>query len=220
VPRRMRLRAAAEPGNWPPTMALDPLSVRAELLAMAAEDLNVREELARSGELFEGYHPRMREIHDRNAARLGAIMEAHGWPGRSFVGEDASEAAWLVLQHAISNPALQRRGLALIRKAAATGDASAIHVAMLEDRIRSNEGKGQLYGTQFDWDENNQISPVPIEDEPNVDKRRAEIGLAPLAEEVRRKRQLAVESGLRPPKNWKARQAEIREWLRSTAWRE
>jgi hypothetical protein len=201
-------------------MGVDPQSVRAELQAMAAEDLRMREELARSGELFEGYHPRMREIHERNAARLSAIMEAHGWPGRSFVGKDASEAAWLILQHAIGNPSLQRRGLTLIREAAATGDAAVVHVAMLEDRIRSNEGKGQRYGTQFDWDENGLISPVPIEDEQNVDKRRAEIGLAPLAEDVRRKRQLALESGERPPQNWEARQAEIREWLRSTGWRE
>lgn len=196
------------------------MTVRAELQAMAAEDLGVREELARSGELSGGYHPRMREIHERNAARLDAILEAHGWPGRAFVGEDASEAAWLILQHAIGNPSLQKRGLALMREAAVAGDASVVHVAMLEDRIRSNEGKGQRYGTQFDWDEEGLLSPLPIEDEPNVDKRRAEIGLAPLAEEVRRKRQSAVESGERPPRNWEARQAEIREWLRSTGWRE
>jgi hypothetical protein len=201
-------------------MTVDSQSIRAELQTMAAEDLRVREELARSGELFEGYHPRMREVHERNATRLGAIMEAHGWPGRSFVGDDASEAAWLILQHAIGNPSLQRRGLTRMREAAATGDASAVHVAMLEDRIRCNEGKRQRYGTQFDWDEDGLISPLPIEDEPNVDKRRAEIGLASLAEDVLRKRRLAVESGERPPQNWEARQAGIREWLRSTGWRE
>lgn len=199
---------------------MDSQSVRAELVAMAAEDLRVREELARSGALFDGYHPRMREIHERNAVRLSAIMEAQGWPGRSLVGEDASAAAWLILQHAIGNPSLQRRGLTLIRAAAATGDVSPLHVAMLEDRIRANEGKGQRYGTQFDWDADGLLSPLPLDDEPNVDKRRAEIGLAPLAEEVRRKRQLALENGEKPPQNWEARQAEIREWLRSTGWRE
>jgi hypothetical protein len=195
-------------------------SVRAELLAMATEDLRVREELARSGALFEGYHPRMREVHERNAERLGAIMESHGWPSGSLVGEEAAAAAWLVLQHAIGNPSLQRRGLALMKKVTATGGVSPIHVAMLEDRIRSNEGKGQCYGTQFDWDENGLLSPLPIEDQGNVDKRRAEIGLAPLAEDIQRKRQMAAEGGETPPQNWAARQVEIREWLRSTGWRE
>lgn len=200
-------------------MSMDPQSVRAELLAMATEDLRVREELASSGALFEGYHPCMREIHERNAERLGAILAAHGWPGRSFVGEDAAESAWLILQHAIGNPSLQRRSLTLLKEAAAINDVSPIHVAMLEDRVRSNEGIGQRYGTQFDWDEHGRISPLQIEDEPNVDKRRAEIGLRPLAQEVRRMRQLAVESGERPPKNWHARQAEKQQWLRANGWR-
>lgn len=199
-------------------MDLDPQSVRTELLAMAAEDLRVREELARSGALFEGYHPRMRELHERNAARLAAIMEEHGWPGSSLVGEDAAESAWLILQHAIGDPSLQRRGLSLLREAAVVGEVSLIHVAMLEDRIRSNEGRGQRYGTQFDWDEHGLISPLPIEDEPNVDQRRAEIGLAPLAQDTARKRQLAAENGEKPPQNWNARQREKQEWLRSTGW--
>lgn len=187
---------------------------------MEAEDLRVREELARGGALFDGYHPRMREIHERNAARLQVLMELHGWPGRSRVGEEAAAAAWLILQHAIGNPPLQRRGLELMKGAAASGDVSRIHVAMLEDRIRSNEGKGQRYGTQFDWDEKGLLSPLPIEDEAGVDKRRAEIGLMPLEEDIRRRRRSAAEGGEMPPKNWDARQAEMREWLRSTGWRE
>ena len=188
-------------------------------MAMAAEDLRVREELASTGALFEGYHPRMREVHERNAARLGAIIETHGWPGRSSVGEDAAESAWLILQHAIGIPSLQRRGLTLLKEAAEMGDVSPIHVAMLEDRIRSNEGRGQRYGTQLDWDEDGLISPVPIDDESNVDKRRAEIGLGPLAQEVQRKRRLAAESGEKPPADWHARQAEKHQWLRATGWR-
>lgn len=194
-------------------------AVRAELLAMAAEDLRVREELARSGVLFDGYHPRMRELHERNAARLAAIMDEHGWPRRSEVGAEAAEAAWLVLQHAIGNPTLQRRGLLLLADAAVKGEASPVHAAMLEDRIRSAEGKGQRYGTQYDWDDQGLMSPLPIDDEPNVDKRRSELGLASLAADTERKRREAAESGMRAPRNWSARQREKEEWLRSTGWR-
>ena len=186
---------------------------------MAAEDLQLREELARTGVLFDGYHPRMRELHECNAARLAAIMDEHGWPGRSFVGGEAAEAAWLILQHAIGNPSLQRRGLLLMKAAAARGDVSPVHVAKLEDRIRSSEGKGQLYGTQFDWDEEGLMSPLPCDDEPNVDKRRSEIGLSPLAEDTEQKRRQAAESGMRAPRNWSARQREKEEWLRATGWR-
>lgn len=186
---------------------------------MAEEDLRVREELARDGRLFEGYHALMRAVHDRHAERLAAILDAHGWPGRSLVGEEAAEAAWLVLQHAIGHPALQRRGLALLTAAAASGEVLPAHVAMLDDRIRCNEGGYQRYGTQFDWDEHGRLSPLPIEDEAHVDARRREVGLGPLAQDIERKRQSATREGEPPPKDWHARQRERDAWLRAAGWR-
>jgi hypothetical protein len=203
---------ALDPHN---AMVLDHL--RADLLFMAESDRRTREELASDGSLFEGYHPRLREVHERNAAKLSAILEDHGWPGRSLVGGDAAEAAWLILQHAIGNPSLQRRGLTLLREAALVGEASMLHVAMLDDRIRSFEGKGQLYGTQFDWDGDGLMSPLPIEDKENVDGRRREVGLAPMTEEIERRRKSVARE--RPPKDWKARQREKERWLRSNGWR-
>ena len=190
-----------------------------ELLSMAAEDLRVREELASDGSLFEGYHPRMRDVHERNAERLSAILHEHGWPSRSLVGEKAAQAAWLILQHAISNPGLQRHGLWVLRTVVAAGEVPPVHVAMLEDRIRSNEGRSQLYGTEFDWDEQGQLNPLPIEDEENVDVRRREVGLGPLALDIQRKRELAAREGEHPPLDWKARQRDKEEWLRAVGWR-
>lgn len=40
---------------------------------LAAHDGAVRAELAASGALFDGYHPRMEAVHRENAARLLAI---------------------------------------------------------------------------------------------------------------------------------------------------
>lgn len=194
-------------------------NLQTELLAMAAEDLRLRGVLLREGSLFDGYHPRMQELHERNAARLLAILQCDGWPGRSMVGEDAAGAAWLILQHAIGNPTLQRQGLALLREAATAGEVPLVQVAMLEDRILSNEGRGQRFGTQFDWDEHGLISPLPIEDAAHVDARRRDIGLAPLAQDIRRMRELATQEGERPPRDWSARQREKEAWLRATGWR-
>src|SRR3954468_270010 len=127
-------------------------ALHAELLAMADEDRRGRAELAADGSLFDGYHPRMAEVHRRNAAGLIEVIEEHGWPGRSLVGEDGTEAACLVLHHAIGDPPLQRLGLQLLRQAAAVGEVAAAHAALLEDRICFFEGRPQRYGTQFDWD--------------------------------------------------------------------
>ena len=79
-------------------------AVRAELLAMKAEDMRVREELSTDGLLGDGYHPRMEEVHRRNASRLREIADTDGWPTRTMAGDDGSAAAWFILQHAIDEP--------------------------------------------------------------------------------------------------------------------
>ena len=97
----------------------------AELLAMKAEDLRVRDALARDGSLFEGYHSRMEEVHRRNAARLREIIAERGWPGQSLVGQQATEAAWMIVQHDIAEPQFLRDMLEIFRKEAARGELSA-----------------------------------------------------------------------------------------------
>lgn len=187
------------------------------MLSMAEEDRWVRAELSADGSLFDGYHPTMQVVHDRNAARLTEIIERHGWPGRDLVGEDGSRAAWLVLQHAIGKPALQRRGLVLLRQAVARGDVPATEVAMLEDRIAFFEGRPQRYGTQYDWNEHGELAPWPIEDEAGVDDRRREVGLPPLEENTRRVREGTARDGEPPPSGWSERQRKFEEWAKRSA---
>jgi len=195
-------------------------ALRGVLLAMAAEDEAVRAELAADGSLFDGYHPRMRAVHDRNAARLGTILDERGWPGRSLVGEDGAEAAWRAAQHAIAQPALMRRALALLWDAVARDEAPARQAAMMEDRVRTFEGRPQRYGTQFDWDEGGQMSPLPIEDEAGVEERRRAVGLEPLAGLVPRVRADVAASPEHRPGDPAARRAETEAWARSVGWRE
>ena len=191
-----------------------------ELLALRAEDERVREELARDGSLFEGYHPRMQQVHDRNAARLAEIINEFGWPGRTLVGDEAAEAAWLLLQHAIAQPDFQRRGLELLREAAARGETPAWCAAYLEDRIRVFEGRPQLYGTQFEPDEDGVPAPQPpIEDEAHVDERRLAVGMETLAERTEMMRRWARESGERAPRKREGFQREYEAWLRRVGWR-
>ena len=194
--------------------------LRNELLAMAAEDRRVRALLAANGSLSEGYHPRMAEVYDRNAARLTEVIGRHGWPGRDLVGEDGARAAWLVLQHAIGHPALQRRGLALLQQAVARGTVPAVEVAMLEDRIAYFEGRPQRYGTQYDWTEFGELAPWTIADEADVDERRRSVGLPPLEENTRRMREGAAREGDRPPAGWHERRRKFEEWAKSTGWRD
>ena len=188
-----------------------------ELTAMAEEDQRVRGELLAEGVLFDGYQPRMAAVHHRNAERLAAIMTEIGWPGRSVVGREAADAAWLVLQHAIGDPPVMRRGLGLLRMLP-SGEVDPIQVAMLEDRVRTLSGLPQVYGTQFDWDERGEMQPRPIEDAGHVDARRAAVGLPPLAEKLREIRDALARAGETIPPDAAARRREIDAWERSVGW--
>ncbi len=115
-----------------------------------------------------------------NTAWMKKVIEEHGWPGRAMVGREGAQAAWLLVQHADRDPAFQRRCLELLTQAYEKGEATADQVAYLTDRVLLAEGKPQVYGTQFET-VNGKLQPRPIENEAEVDKRRAAMGLEPLA---------------------------------------
>jgi len=194
--------------------------LRRELLEMVAEDGATREELASDGSLFGGYHPRMEAVHKRNSARLAEIFNERGWPGLSLAGADGEDAAWLIVQHSISAPAFQRRGLELLKDASARGEAPPWQVAYLEDRIRALEGRPQLYGTQYDWDDKGEMSPhPPIEDAENVNERRRAVGLGTLEASLRGMRAGVAASTEKPPADLTKRRKEEADWARSVGWR-
>jgi Family of unknown function (DUF6624) len=173
---------------------------------MAEEDERVRAELAACGELFRSYPPRMAEVHNRNGNELQVVIDQHGWPGRSLVGEDGAEAAWLILLHAIGNSALQRGALPILQDAIARGEAPLAHAAYLEDKIRFFERRSQRYGTQADWDGNGQMTTWMLEDPHRVNEYRRSVGLDPLVENARQVDEVAHEP---PPRDFQKRQEEM-----------
>lgn len=191
-------------------------ALRTELLSMADTDQGVRADLVREGTLFDGYHPRMANIHHANARRLSEIMDAVGWPAPDLVGRDACDAAWLVLQHSIGDPVTMRRGLALLQ--ATTTAIAPAQLAMLEDRVRSMSGLSQRYGTQFDWNDRGELIPREIDDPDHVDERRQSVGLPPLAEKMREMRESLERHSCRPPEDLARRRKEIEQWEISVGW--
>ena len=186
------------------------------LLAMARKDLEVRSRLASDGSLFQGYHPEMRAVHDENAAALAQIIAEHGWPAVESVGPEAAEAAWLIVQHAIAWPEFQRRCLDVLQREAGAGRIPPWQPAMLLDRIRTSEGRLQVFGTSFDWDDAGQIDPLPIEDAERVDERRASVGLEPLSDAIARHR---ADAATAPPGDLADRRREMIKWAKEVGWR-
>lgn len=155
--------------------------LRSELIAMRAEDLGVRAELAAADELGGPYVPRMEAVHIKNAARLRELIARHGWPSEDMAGKDGAEAAWLIAQHAIGEPEFQRRALQWVRESADQGRTPAWHAAYLEDRIAMSEGRPQRFGTQWlDDPRDGRIRPWKLADVERVNEFRASVGLPDL----------------------------------------
>lgn len=125
--------------------------LRDELLAMMAEDQAVRTGVAPPGDdrSAEELFGQMGAVDEANSLRIREILDEHGWPGWSMVGEDGSLAAWVVIQHADRQLDLQELGLRYLHGAVDAGDASAGDLAYLVDRVRVAKGQPQVYGTQL-----------------------------------------------------------------------
>lgn len=148
-----------------------------EIIQMANHDLAVRERLLADGTLFDGYHPDMEAVHRANAARLREIITLIGWPTRSKVGAEASQAAWLIAQHAIGEASFMRHCYALMQDV--LDDINPQNVAYLYDRICYFEGRPQRYGTQY-YDEQHMY---PVENKETVNTLRKALQLPPVPEE-------------------------------------
>ena len=177
----------------------------------------MRERLAEDGSLFDGYHPEMQAVHEANAAQLRAIIAETGWPTSDLAGDEGAEAAWLVAQHAIGLPDFQRTCLALLAAAVAAGKAPAWQMAMMIDRIRTFEGRPQVYGTGFDWDERGQLSPGLIVEPESVDQRRQAVDLEPLEPAIAKLR--ARDAARQAPADLAEHRRRMDDWARQTGWR-
>lgn len=131
------------------------------------------------------------ETEPRHGERLWEILDDYEcWPGRKLVDDDGATAAWMLVQHARSDPGLQHRCLELLEIAVAYGDAPVEHYAYLFDCVQIADGRDQLYGSQFVRSrDGSTVVPWPIEDAEHVDERRRRLGLPPLAEHARTMRE-------------------------------
>ncbi|HVE72147.1 MAG TPA: DUF6624 domain-containing protein [Thermoanaerobaculia bacterium] len=120
------------------------------------------------------------ETVDReNVIRVREIIAARGWPGKSTVGEKGSAAAWTIIQHA--DAATLAQYIDVMQGAVDAGELHGSLFATSVDRMRVQEKRPQVYGTQF-REVDGKMVPFPIEDEANVDALRTKVGLQPLAE--------------------------------------
>ncbi|MEO6361501.1 MAG: DUF6624 domain-containing protein [Sphingomicrobium sp.] len=116
-----------------------------------------------------------------NTEWLKKIVKAEGWPKISVVGKEASQSAWLLVQHADADPPFQLHALRLMDRLVATGEVDKSNYAYLYDRVMLKVSGIQRYGTQMTCRGGKRV-PQPLESESTVESRRSELGLTPMSE--------------------------------------
>ncbi|HVI47533.1 MAG TPA: DUF6624 domain-containing protein [Chitinophaga sp.] len=119
-----------------------------------------------------------------NLITVKAILDKHGWPPRSEIGDDGARTIFLVIQHA--DYLTQKQYLGRVKEAVDRKDIPSQFACLLTDRILMQEGKPQIYGSQVVRDSNTgKYIVYRLADPENVDKRRAAAGMIPIADYVR-----------------------------------
>lgn len=154
------------------------VNVASELLRMADADQEMRQNVINGDAEWD------EQLDVKNAARLKEIVNTIGWPTISKVGKEASQAAWLLVQHAAEEPDFMTQCLVLMKESG-EGEVSPQNIAFLEDRILAFSGRPQIYGTQFRTTENGLV-PFPIADIERLEERRSRMGLEPYEDNCRR----------------------------------
>ncbi|THC52480.1 DUF6624 domain-containing protein [Streptomyces sp. A1499] len=150
-----------------------------ELIARATESAvhrakRVRDQLD-AVQLGQGRH-----TDHANTKFLRRVLGEYEWPGHRLVGPAAARAAWSIALHSDHDLTLQRAATILLGRAVKAGDALVQHWAHLHDRALITSGRDQEYGTQLLLTADG-IELCPLRAPESVDKRRATVGLPPLA---------------------------------------
>lgn len=179
--RTMAVALLAACGDGTPQRDPEVTNLQVELLGRVAREQGMRDSVfLRPGAPDAVLMGRIEGIDRDNTSWLKEQVAAHGWPSRAKVGDRASQAAFLIVQHATHDPAFQRQMLDTLTLAWQRGEVDGESYALLYDRVQSQAGQKQRYGTQARM-VGGALVFDPIEDSANVDSLRRTVGLPSLA---------------------------------------
>ena len=122
--------------------------------------------------------------HDINERKVKNILDKYGWPTIEMIGEHGNLTICNVIQH--SDNEIRIKYLPMMRQAVKENKLEPQLLVRAEDRIATERGDLQIYGGQMKYyPETKSFNVWPVYDPVNIDKRRAEIGLGPIAEHLK-----------------------------------
>ena len=135
---------------------------------------------SKEAEVFQKIY---RANHTINIKKIIAILNNNGWPESTVIGDQGNRTICNVLQHA--DQATREHYIPMMRQAVLDKKLEPRYLVRAEDRIATDKGELQIYGGQMKYyPETKSFNVWPVYDPINIDKRRAEIGLGPIAEHL------------------------------------
>jgi hypothetical protein len=160
-----------------------------ELLSRRAADQKGRIKYMKLRKKGKGDTPKFKEFvlgliatDQENTNRMREIVAEIGWPTFAKVGGRASNAAWIIVQHADRQPDFQAYCLPLLKEGLDAKQVTPFTYAFLYDRVQKSRGERQLYATQpIDHPLTDERSFGGIVDEANLQVRRNELDMSLVA---------------------------------------
>ncbi|MFK7907954.1 MAG: DUF6624 domain-containing protein [Chitinophagales bacterium] len=160
--------------------------LRVELLQMKEEDqrhrrlmVQLQADRKKNAAKIEKLISTLTDLDTKHTARMEEVVLKIGWPKISDVGEDGSNAAWVLVQHADKRPDFQNKCLDLLKEAINAQEAKSSNYAYLYDRVQVAYSDKQVYATQTQRNSlTNQLEFIPIKNEHEVNQKRQEMGLS------------------------------------------
>ncbi|MCK0178465.1 hypothetical protein MWU50_04100 [Flavobacteriaceae bacterium S0862] len=119
--------------------------------------------------------------HVINEEKITNLLDTYGWPKKEVIGEQGNWTICNVIQHAEND--VRIKYLPMMKEAVLEKQLQPRFLVRAQDRIATEQGQLQIYGGQMKYyPETKSFNVWPVFEPENIDKRRAEIGLEPIAE--------------------------------------
>lgn len=155
-------------------------ALRSELARRSTNDQRVRKAMIAAGSGARAAGKEAAAVDSDNLRWLKAVVDKQGFPTMAQVGKSGFHDAWLLVQHADSDPAFQTAVLEQLKPLLANNGVPRPQFALLTDRVLRHQGKPQRYGSQFMPGKDGSFVLEPTQDMAHVEQRRAAMGLMPL----------------------------------------
>lgn len=123
-------------------------------------------------------------IDSLNLKKVTSIIDRYGWMNPYDVGVIGAKAINLVMAH--SDITTKRKYYPGMFKALVAGKISYESYALFEDKMNTQTGRLQYYGTQVQYYTNGKVFLLPVYEPDSLDARRKKMYLEPVAEYLKK----------------------------------